>query len=104
MRYHLRLAVTLRLIMFSLFAPLTSCPSTASSLPTGPSGVVSPDALLFMLRNSELFPAFTGGATLVVEGAFSCSAPFVLFRLKRWGFSECRIRAEREVLCIDLRR
>ena len=104
MRYDARLSVTLRLIFHSLFYTVTLdhppvIPESSDSCRT-----MSPEALLFCLRNPDRIPGFTKGCTIIVPGAFLLAAPFVLFRLKRWGFAGCRVTADQDGLHIEARR
>jgi hypothetical protein len=48
--------------------------------------------------------SFKEGLAIFVPGAFPLAAPFVLFRLKRWGFSECRVNVDRDGLYIEAQR
>lgn len=104
MRYIARLSVTFRLIRHAL------SPAVAlDHLPVIPAcldlpWITSPDVLFFLFRSSGLFLGFADGCTFFVPGAFSLAAPFVLFRLKRWGYSGCRVSANPEGLRIEARR
>ena len=105
MRRITRLSVTLRLIRCLLFPPDTPDVSAAISLHLpGSCRTVSPDALCRSFANWGEYADSRGEFTLIVPGALHFAAPFVLFRLKRWGFSGCRVMAEREGLRIQGRR
>ena len=104
MRNHARLSVTLRLILYTLFPAVTRDRSPAIPAIPDSARTVSPEELLLCLRNPGRIAGFTGGGTLLVTGAFPLAAPFILFRLKRWGFSGCRVSVEQEGLRIDMRR
>jgi len=105
MRYDARLSVTLRLILSSLFPT-----DTQRHLPVIPAGsdtsprIMSPEALLTCLRDFSRTATLQEGCTFLVPGAFSLAAPFVLFRLKRWGYSGCRVSADQDGLRIEVRR
>lgn len=104
MLYVARLSVTLRLILYVLFPAVSSV--RPPLMPAGPESprIVSPELLLFHLRNPGRIPDFTEGCNLIVPGAFPLAAPFVLFLLKRWGFSGCRVGVDQEGLHIEARR
>ena len=104
MRYHARLSVTLRLILFSLFPDFTPDQPPVIPVISDSFCAVSPEVLLNCLRNSDIVTSLAEARTIVVPGAFFLAAPFILFRLKRWGFSGCRVCAEHKGLCLEVRR
>ena len=104
MRFSARLSITLRLIRFSLFPAVT--PEHPSGTPATPftCRTTPPEALSACLLDPGQNYDNSGELSLFVPGAFSLAAPFVLFRLKRWGFSGCRVLADQEGLRIKARR
>ena len=104
MRYGARLSITLRLILSSLLPAGTLHHHPVIPAGSDSSRTMSPEALLICLRNSGGMSGFTEGCSFLVPGAFSLAAPFVLFRLKRWGFSGCRVSADQDGLRIEVRR
>ncbi len=91
-----RLAVTLSLIRFSLFPAVTPGSSLIPHLPDS-CRTVSPELLY------SCFDCGGDGAgefSLFVPEVFPLGAIFVLFRLKRWGFSGCCVSAGRDGLFI----
>jgi hypothetical protein len=103
MQFSARLSITLRLIRFSLFPAVTpDRPPDIPVLPV-PCHSLSPEELCACLVNPGQH-ADTTQFCFFVTGAFPLAAPFVLFRLKRWGFSGCRVLVDQEGLCIKARR
>ena len=104
MRFSARFFLTLRLIRSSLFPAVT--PDRPPGIPAMPAScrTMSPEALCACLVTSGWHADTTGVFSLFVPGAFPLAAPFVLFRLKRWGFSGGRVLADQEGLCIEARR
>lgn len=45
-----------------------------------------------------------GELRLFFDGCFAAAAPFILFRLKREGFSRCTVQASRRGLLVEGRR
>ena len=103
MRYGTRLSLTLRLILLSL-VPAVAHGLTLAPSPIPDSSTMSPEELMFCLRNPERVAGLTEGRAFRVPGVFPQAAPFVLFRLKRWGFSGCRVTVHQDGLCIEARR
>jgi len=98
MRFSTRLAVTLRLIYSSLFA--ADLPSMMLPYP-----VPRRNGFTETMHASPGEHADTAGNfSIFVPGAFPLAATFVLFRLKRRGFSNCRVVVEQEGLRIEARR
>jgi hypothetical protein len=102
MRYDARLSVTLRLILLSLVPALSR--GCSPLILTDSYHSVSSDELLFCLCAPDFQTGFTTGRSLTVPGALAPAAPFVLFRLKRWGYSGCRVSADQNGLRIEVRR
>ena len=93
MRIIARLSVTLRLIRTSLF-PADGIGIQVTRTSPSSSRALLPASLFVCCANPRQFADSTGEFDLFVPGAFMPAAPFVLFRLKRWGFSGCRVEVE----------
>ncbi len=104
MRFISRIFSTLRLVRFSLFPVVTAAFPVVSRNLSGSTPIVSPEFLYSCLRNSRGNTESAGEFSLFVPGVYPLSAVFVLFRLKRWGFSACQVHAERGGLRIQGRR
>ena len=99
MSFFSRLVTTLRLIRYSLF-PVTTF--DVSPLPHPPDSlIVSPRALYACFGDPEWSAR---EFSILVPGVFPLGAVFILFRLKRWGFSGCRVSVGRDGLSIRGRR
>ncbi len=105
MRFPDRLAVTLSLIRHALLPPRPTPEAvTAGTFPLRDGALVIPPAFLpSLLRDSTRF--FPDGAiAFFVAGASAAAAPFLLARLKRWGFSGGVVTVEEEGLRVVARR
>lgn len=104
MRFRDRFSVTLRCLRVSLFP----CGGTGSPCdvlpPSGSCRSVSPEELSGRLVDGRFFGKERGELSLFLPGAIPLAAPFVLFLLKRRGYSDCRVVAEREGLQVMARR
>jgi hypothetical protein len=104
MPLHERVAVTVRLILAMLFrgmpsgSPEQACRSPFF-IPVSPSVTVPPSEACSA-------PQLPGSpeSQLRCPGALPVAAPFILYRLKRSGFSGCRVTVERGGLRVDARR
>ena len=106
-----RIAATLRLIHESLFTastPASSLPESPSAVPASvipPAPLAIDPADVFVRLLAPGTPRDRGGTVrLFVPGVCFLAAPFVLFRLKRWGFSGCRVVVEAGGLVIEAQR
>ena len=104
MRYDVRCSVTLRLIFLSLFPSLSRVRSPEISVTGDQSRTMSPELLYSSLRNSGRTHVSLGRCRILVPGGCYPAAPFVLYRLKRWGFSGCRVSADYQGLHVEVRR
>lgn len=89
MRYGNKLCATLQLIGGSLF------PGRRESFPPGSrnnneSIVIAPEDFAAALAELDSLLRLDGTLDLLFTEALSPAAPFLLFRLKRAGFSNCR--------------
>lgn len=86
-----RLHATLALAYFSLFPPASgSRPSTGRGNAPTPY-TINADEIAAAIANMGRFTNCDGSLAILFKDALSISAPFLLFRLKRTGFSACRI-------------
>ena len=97
-----RLVASLSLIRFSLLPVITPDLPPAHNYLPGSWHTVPPETLYGCFRTPS--PLAAGEFIFFVAGVFPLTAVFVLFRLKRWGFSGCRVVAERGGLLIRARR
>lgn len=89
MEYGNKLRVTFQLIKGSLF-PLKRAPFPFSPQNNGESTAVAPEDFAAVLAEPDRLLRPNGTLELHFNGALSPAAPFLLFRLKRTGFSNCR--------------
>jgi hypothetical protein len=85
-----RMSTTLQVIVHSLFP--------------GSARIVSPGDVSFAPADLERATGPDGTLTLRMPRCAAPAAPFVLFRLKRSGFSDCRAIATKEGLLVEARR
>lgn len=104
MHYGSRILATVRLSLFSLFPPLTGDVSSADDFMQIRDASLSPEMFIALLRHMKYCAGRADEIICTISGALPPAGPFVLFRLKRWGFSGFRASADREGLRITVRR
>jgi hypothetical protein len=102
----IRLSTTLLVIVKSLCpagrrAPLAG--SASSQVPPGYTPV-PPEAIPLYLAGLNSAVRSDGNLALFFPGCAAVAAPFLLFRLKREGYSGCRAIATKDGLLVDARR
>lgn len=96
-----QLHATLALAYHSITPPASApLPSAGSGPPYGVTGDQIPAALAHMDR----FTGSDGTLAIIFRDAHFLAAPFLLFRLKRSGFSACRVARVPEGLLLTARR
>jgi hypothetical protein len=85
-----RISITIGVIIGALF------PGCGGKSPAGGGSLFSADL------SRSLGP--DGRLSFRIPGCAAAAAPFVLFRLKRSGFSDCRATATKEGLLVEARR
>ena len=107
MSFFARLHFSLLIVRHALF-PGRRLPGTHTPVPPGnrPSSLrpVSAEELSWLLANLHGALDDAGNLSLLFPGALPLAAPFLLFRLKRQGFSACRVTANRNGLILTATR
>lgn len=87
-----RLAITVRLIGWALFPPRQERDGGPTPTPFEPEEeiVAQESDLRFYVADFNRAVNRRGGVALLFPGCLAPAAPFLLFRLKRSGFSDCR--------------
>ncbi len=100
-----KLYVTGLVILRSLLIPGRS-PYPADSAAVEGEGYVqvTPNAISFHPAVLERLVGKEGKLALFIPGCLALAAPFVLFRLKRQGYSGCRVTSTGEGLFVDASR
>jgi len=99
-----RFQATLALTYYALF------PQTADRCISPPAGSenqsrnITAAEIAKTLANLDRYTDSNGSLELLFNDAFSIAAPFLLFRLKRTGFSACRVQRVPEGLLLSARR
>lgn len=98
-----RVYATLRLIRHTLMPTSWQCccvpPPSSSGLITVP-----PDAFAATVRQLDKYLRPDGTLELLFEAVLAPAAPFLLYHLKRNGFSGCRVVAVAEGILLTARR
>jgi len=99
-----RFQATLALAYYALF------PRTADRCISPPAGsdkqprIITAYEIAGTLSNLDSYTGSDGSLELLFRDALSIAAPFLLFRLKRTGFSACRVHRVPEGLLLSARR
>jgi len=99
-----QLHATLSLIHYSLSPPASdSMSSTGTGDSTNPY-TINADEIAAAIADMGRFTDSDGSLAILFRDALSIAAPFLLFRLKRTGFSACRIMKVPEGLLLTAKR
>ncbi len=98
-----RFAITLLVIVRSLFPTSRRAPLTGCSVRNAPAGYtqVPPEDIPLYLADFGRAAGNDGKLALFFPGCATLAAPFLLFRLKREGYSGCRAIATGDGLLIE---
>jgi hypothetical protein len=101
-----RLSTTLLVIVNSLCPAVRRAPRAGSASGQAPPGYtqVPPEAIPLYLAGLNSAVGSDGKLALFFPGCAALAAPFLLFRLKREGYSGCRAIATKDGLLVDATR
>lgn len=106
MKHLRRLHATITLARYALSPPAISA-NRSERVPacngTGPY-TINPDEIAIALASIPCFADRDGSLSILFRDVSSLAAPFLLFRLKRTGFSACRVVQEERGLLMTARR
>lgn len=100
-----RLRATVALAFFSLFPPTAAtAPPAIKTDTTPPPYIINPTEIAAAIAALDKFCNRDGTLVLIFTDTLAIAAPFLLFRLKRTGFSACRVTATESGLRLTARR
>lgn len=99
-----RLHATLALAYYSLMPPAPDRMPTFDTCGSPPPYTIKAEEIAAAIAHMNSFAGSDGMLAILFIDALALSAPFLLFRMKRTGFSSCRAMRVPEGLLVTARR
>lgn len=99
-----RLHATLALAFYSLMPPSPDCEPELGRCDSPDPYTIKAGGIASAIGHLGSFAGSDGTLAILFVDALAAAAPFLLFRMKRTGFSACRVLRVREGLLLTARR